>query len=125
MSLENTTKESYLNDIKIESMNTENRSSQNDDDLDATWDLIKVEFNKECFSEVKVEDYSIDEKDIHLKKDKESFNIRDNVEHHGLSHVHEEETLRTHPSPHIRENTYSCNTYNNNFYQNIQHKSHL
>ena len=51
LSLENTVKESYFCGIKIEHVDFENSSGQNNDEGDTTWDLIKTEYNSECLSE--------------------------------------------------------------------------
>ena len=112
----------------MEPMNSENVIGQNNEELDTTWNLIKAEYKNECFSEVNIEEHSIDEEGFHLKNDKESFNIRDNEEYHGgFSHVKEEplNILNTHLSPHIREKVYSCNTCSKNFDQKSQFERHL
>ena len=124
MSIENIVKESNLCDIKIELMDSENVSGINNDELH-TPHLIKAENNIECFSDLKVEEHSTDEEGFHLKIDKDSFNIRDNEEHHEHNYVKEEETLNIHFSAHKREKVYSCNTCSKNFDLHSQLESHL
>ena len=70
MSLENTLKVNC--DIK-EQMDPENRSGQADGDLgNTTVDHVKTEYINECYSDVKIEEQSIDEEEYHLKNVKNS-----------------------------------------------------
>ena len=84
MSLENTLKENYC-----------------DGDLEnTTLDIIKDEYINEGYSDVKVEEHSIDEEVLNLKNDTDSCHISD-----GDNNVKDEEMSKskTHTNTHIRE----------------------
>ena len=90
MSLENTLKVNC--DIKGEPMDPENRSGQADGDLqNTTVDHVKTEYINECYSDVKIEEQSIDEEEYHLKNVKNSchshIRLRDSEEHLRDNHV--------------------------------------
>ena len=150
MALENTFKGNC--DIKSEPMDPENGSGQaygdletttldlikseyinegysdvkvEEDSIDTTLNRIKDEYINECYSDVNIVEHSIDEEDLNFKNYKDSCHIIDNKDHLRDDHVKDEETLNTHVSAHIRESIYSCNTCNKNFDQNSQFVRHL
>ena len=124
MSLENTLKENC--DIKGEPMDPENKSGQDDADLENTaLDLTKDEYINEDFSNVKIEEHAIEEEDFNLKKDKDIRHISDSGEHLRDNHVKDQETLNTYTSADIRKSIYSCNKCSKNFDQNSQLVRHL
>ena len=120
--LENTT----LDSIKAEYIN-EGYSDVGVEEhsIDTTLDLIKAEYINEPYTDIKIEEHSIDEEDLHLKKEKDSCLISENEEHLEDNHDKDEEPLNVNSSTHIRESIYSCNSCSKNFNHNSQLVKHL